>query len=98
MEEAKEQKQEEEKTKDGANIEEIQRSGKLVVEEEVAIGRVAWKAISLFVESFGGPLVWATYFGFEIVTRLVNLYQKWLMAYWSNQYETHPASEVNAIK
>ncbi|KLO18951.1 P-loop containing nucleoside triphosphate hydrolase protein [Schizopora paradoxa] len=98
LEEIKELKKEEEEPKAGTDVDAIQRSGKLVVEEEVAIGRVAWKPISLFVESFGGPLVWATYFGFEIITRLVNIYQKWLMAYWSDQYETHPASEVNAIK
>lgn len=87
-----------EKAEDATDVEAIPKSGKLVVEEEVAIGRVAWKATSLFVDSFGGPLVWATYFGFEIMTRLVNIYQKWLMAYWSNQYATHPASDVNAMK
>ncbi len=88
----------EDRIKDTANTDAMQKSGKLLVEEEVAIGRIAWKATSLFFHSFGGPLVWATYFGFEIATRSVNIYQKWLMAYWSNQYATHPTSDINALQ
>lgn len=74
------------------------KTGKLVVAEEVAIGRVAWKSMKLYILSFGGPFIWATFFGLEISVMLVNIYQKWIMGYWSDQYETHSPSEVNAFK
>lgn len=75
-----------------------QKTGKLVIAEEVAIGRVAWKSMKLYILSFGGLYIWLTFFGLEICVMLVNIYQKWIMGYWSDQYETHPASEVNAFK
>ncbi len=74
------------------------KTGKLVVAEEVAIGRVAWESMKLYILSFGGPFIWATFFGLEISVMLVNIYQKWIMGYWSDQYETHSPSEVNAFK
>lgn len=90
------------KEKDGAvgedEAETEKKTGKLVVAEEVAIGRVAWKSTKLYILAFGGPFVWTIYLGLEFIIMLVNVYQKWIMGYWSNQYETHPAREVNALK
>lgn len=74
-----------------------QKTGKLVVAEEVAIGRVSWKSMKLYLISFGGPFIWSTYFCLEICIILVNIFQRWIMGYWSDQYKTRP-SEVNAFR
>lgn len=87
-----------EETEETENTDKPAKAGKLIVAEEVAIGRVAWKAISLYIVSFGGPLIWTIFFLFECCVMLINIYQKWIMAYWSSQYETHAPSEVPVIK
>lgn len=73
-------------------------SGKLIIAEEVAIGRVSWKTMKLYIVSFGGPFVWGLFIAMEYLVMLFSLSQTWIMAYWSNQYETHPPSEVPVIK
>jgi len=101
QEEAKELAKEDEAKAEGDvddKAETKNKTGKLVVAEEVAIGRVAWKSMKLYILSFGGAFIWATFFGLEISVMLVNIYQKWIMGYWSDQYETHSPSEVNAFK
>ncbi|KLO18945.1 P-loop containing nucleoside triphosphate hydrolase protein [Schizopora paradoxa] len=99
-EEAAELAKESAKAEDGDEneAETKQKTGKLVVAEEIVIGRVAWKSMKLYILSFGGAYIWAAFLGLESSVILVNIYQKWIMGYWSDQYETHPASEVNAFK
>lgn len=48
----------EDEGKNDNNIEEDTSKGKLIVAEEIALGRVAWPAIKLYIAHFGGPLFW----------------------------------------
>ncbi|KAI5122638.1 hypothetical protein M0805_008723 [Coniferiporia weirii] len=73
-------------------------AGKLVVAEEKAMGRVEMAAIMLYVRGVGGPLVWTLLLGTRWFAVLVMILQTWFVAYWSNQYEKYPASEIPTLK
>ncbi|KAF5324167.1 hypothetical protein D9619_011325 [Psilocybe cf. subviscida] len=73
-------------------------NGKLVVAEEIAEGRVSWRAIKLFLSSVAGgyPSVFfvVSIFGF-IMSEVFFVSQKWFLGFWGSQYETHDPSEVS---
>lgn len=73
-------------------------TGKLVLEEEKAMGRVELKAIMLYVSSVGGSLIWAVILGSRLAEQTFQLMQSWFVGYWSNQYATHPASEIPVVR
>ncbi|KAH8113755.1 P-loop containing nucleoside triphosphate hydrolase protein [Phellopilus nigrolimitatus] len=73
-------------------------TGKLVVAEEKAMGRVEIAATMLYVGGVGGPLIWTLILGTRWVAILGMIFQVWFVGYWSNQYIKHPASEVPVLK
>ncbi|KIJ68829.1 hypothetical protein HYDPIDRAFT_25082 [Hydnomerulius pinastri MD-312] len=72
--------------------------GKLVMSEEIAVGRVSWPALKLYLTSLGGShaiLFWVSYWVLNVATEFAFIGQTWFLGYWSSQYESHPASEVD---
>ncbi|KIJ62235.1 hypothetical protein HYDPIDRAFT_176581 [Hydnomerulius pinastri MD-312] len=72
--------------------------GKLVMSEEILVGRVSWPAFKLFLTSMGGShamLFWFGYWFFMAANEIAIIGQTWFLGYWSSQYESHPASEVD---
>ncbi|KAI0791665.1 P-loop containing nucleoside triphosphate hydrolase protein [Abortiporus biennis] len=73
--------------------------GKLVVEEEVAVGHLGWQALKLLTHNMGGVhgcIFWLTLPLLVIASRLEDNLQTFVLALWTKQYERHPASEVSA--
>lgn len=88
--------------------------GKQIAEEDVAVGRVTWpvcecvfgrlvdmlinSVVKLYLGSLGGPF----FFGICGISMVFFTIQpvavKGFLAYWSNQYETRPASEIPITK
>lgn len=72
-------------------------NGRLVLDEEIAQGRIGWNAVLLFLGSLGGkhPIlnfgVWI--FGF-IFLHGGNLLALWFLGYWGSQYEKRPLSDI----
>ncbi|EJC97738.1 P-loop containing nucleoside triphosphate hydrolase protein [Fomitiporia mediterranea MF3/22] len=86
------------KDKDADSEDSKKAAGKLVVAEEKAMGRVELAAILLYVASMGGAFVWISIVGSRLLAMVIMVMQQWFMGYWSNQYETHPASEVPVLR
>lgn len=72
--------------------------GKLVISEEKAMGRVKMAAIILYITSMGGPFIWSMILGTRLLGTAIMILQTWFMGFWSNQYESHPASDVPVLK
>ncbi|TDL21471.1 P-loop containing nucleoside triphosphate hydrolase protein [Rickenella mellea] len=62
------------------------KSGKLVVPEEKAEGRVERAAMMLFIRGFGGSLFWGFTFSSKVFARIFNISGPIWIAYWSSQY------------
>ncbi|EMD39558.1 hypothetical protein CERSUDRAFT_111873 [Gelatoporia subvermispora B] len=72
--------------------------GKLIVEEEIALGHVGWSAMKLYLSALGGAhpcLFWLVFMGALLISEFINATQTWFVGYWAQQYETKTPSEVN---
>ncbi|KAI0725238.1 hypothetical protein C8Q72DRAFT_853404 [Fomitopsis betulina] len=75
-----------------------QDTGKLVVEEEVAVGHVGWQAMKLYFNGLGENhqgAFWFSFIGGLVLYMCFNILEPWFLGYWARQYEEMPASEVN---
>ena len=81
---------------DAVNKEE-RKDGKLILAEEIAEGRISWKALKLYLDGLGGdhPFLFATIWisGF-LATHLAINFGIWFLGYWASQYENHHPEEV----
>ncbi|CCM01503.1 uncharacterized protein FIBRA_03559 [Fibroporia radiculosa] len=71
--------------------------GKLIVAEEVSVGHVSWKALTMFFSSLGGRhqvFFWFMCVGTQVLAELASTIQTWFLGFWARQYEDHDASEV----
>lgn len=60
--------------------------GKLIVAEEIALGRVAWPAIQMFTYSIGGPLFWISFVSSMTLSYFLQALKVWFLGYWASQY------------
>ncbi|KAJ7678094.1 hypothetical protein DFH06DRAFT_975898 [Mycena polygramma] len=72
-------------------------SGKLVLEEEIDIGRVSWLSMRLYLRGLDGghPFLFfpAFIFGLFLSSFSTN-FQTWYLGHWAAQYDTHRAADV----
>ncbi|KZT67088.1 P-loop containing nucleoside triphosphate hydrolase protein [Daedalea quercina L-15889] len=74
-----------------------QDAGKLVVEEEIAVGHVGWQAMKIYFNGLGQNrqvMFWLTLLGGLVLYEVVSVLQTWFIGYWARQYDEMPASEV----
>ncbi|TFY55109.1 hypothetical protein EVJ58_g8459 [Rhodofomes roseus] len=79
--------------------EEATEDGKLVVEEEVAVGHVGWQAMRLYISRLGGNhqvFFWSSFIGGLLLSSLLTILETWFLGFWARQYEEMPASQVIA--
>ncbi|TFK92734.1 P-loop containing nucleoside triphosphate hydrolase protein [Polyporus arcularius HHB13444] len=74
------------------------KDGKLVVAEEISVGRVGWKAFMLYFGSVAKkawlPAYWTVYIGTLVMTHLLINGQIYFLGFWAAQYEDRASSEV----
>jgi ABC-type methionine transport system ATPase subunit len=70
--------------------------GQLSVAEDVAHGSVSPSAIMLYVGNLGGVTFWTSFSFLVLLASASRIAQPYWLGRWSNQYGTHPASEVPA--
>ena len=70
---------------------------KLVMAEEIAMGRVSWPALKLFVLSLGGIVFWASFIACLLISELTLSLSTWFLGYWAWQYEQQPPWSVPVI-
>ncbi|KAF7364759.1 ATP-binding cassette transporter abc4 [Mycena venus] len=66
-----------------------QGNGKLIVAEEVAIGRVSWRALNLYFRGLGGNhtlFFFALFIIGLILAQLSDASRTWFLGYWESQY------------
>lgn len=84
--------------KNGENVEaaaaEKSTKGKLIVAEEIALGRVAWPALKLYTGEIGGPLFWTVFLAGLIASHFLSTVRIWFLGYWASQYNTHESGSV----
>ncbi|KAJ7211367.1 hypothetical protein GGX14DRAFT_534690 [Mycena pura] len=73
----------------------INSDGKLILAEEVQIGRVQWNAVGLYLRGLGGISFYTIFFTFLIVSHLTQVYETWYLGYWASLYETSPPGSVS---
>ncbi|KAI0076652.1 P-loop containing nucleoside triphosphate hydrolase protein [Panus rudis PR-1116 ss-1] len=75
--------------------------GKLIVEEEVALGHVTWHALKLFLVNMqgkSGPFVfWFVFLLFAFICRANQVVDNWVLAMWANEYEYRDPAEVPVV-
>ena len=102
------EKEEEEKEEDvdvkaeeaGKGDDEVAKkaTGKLVIAEEKALGRVENAAFMLYIKAVGSPLVWSLFLSALMLAILVSIGQTWFVGYWSSQYEERDPQDVPVVK
>ncbi|OCH83833.1 P-loop containing nucleoside triphosphate hydrolase protein [Obba rivulosa] len=73
-------------------------SGKLVVQEEIAVGHIGRTAFKMWTKALGGSyplLFWVWCVGGIFSTDVVIAIQVWFLGYWAAQYEDHDPREVH---
>ncbi|KAJ7646982.1 P-loop containing nucleoside triphosphate hydrolase protein [Roridomyces roridus] len=80
-----------EKEVDSQPVEETKKAGagKLILAEEIAIGRVSWSALNLFFTGMGGsytPLFFSVLMGFFLVSEAFITLQTWYLGFWASHY------------
>ncbi|CAE6487644.1 unnamed protein product [Rhizoctonia solani] len=72
--------------------------GKLIVEEEVAIGHVGWPSLKLFLLSFGSFWFWLLCLGCFMLADAVLTLQSYWIGVWARAYSSYPnhPEQVNA--
>lgn len=74
------------------------QKGKLIVAEEIALGRVAWPAIRLYTHSAGGSFFWIAFIGGVYLALILHAFQVWFLGYWASQYTEGDNALVPAAK
>jgi hypothetical protein len=86
----------EEQVIDAVNKEE-RKDGKLILAEEIAEGRITWKALKLYLDGLGGnhPFLFAVVWISGLLAKHLAInFGIWFLGYWGSQYETHHPEEV----
>ncbi|THH33272.1 hypothetical protein EUX98_g944 [Antrodiella citrinella] len=75
--------------------------GQLIVEEEVAIGRLSWSAFRMYLGNMSdGKLAlpfWIAFIVFILINNVFNQLDKWVLGLWTREYNYHNPSEVSAL-
>ncbi|KAG8830089.1 hypothetical protein FRC17_005452 [Serendipita sp. 399] len=71
--------------------------GKLIVAEEVALGRVSWSALKMYLTSLGGLAFWVCFISGFLLADLLSVVQTFWLGFWASQYEHHSSKEVNVL-
>ncbi|QRW00045.1 ABC transporter transmembrane region [Ceratobasidium sp. AG-Ba] len=61
--------------------------GKLIAKEEVAVGRVGWSALKMFLSAFGGAGFWCAYITGFILSDVTVVLQTYWLGIWARVYE-----------
>ncbi|THU87009.1 P-loop containing nucleoside triphosphate hydrolase protein [Dendrothele bispora CBS 962.96] len=76
------------------------KDGKLVMDEEIAVGHVGLSAVRLYASGLSGghiTLFFSLFFiGLSLAT-LTTAFQTWYLGYWASQYELHAPEDIPVL-
>ncbi|KAJ7082396.1 P-loop containing nucleoside triphosphate hydrolase protein [Mycena belliarum] len=68
--------------------------GKLILAEEVQLGRVKWSAVALYLSGLGGVGFYAIFLSFTVLSKLAEIAETWYLGYFASLYETSAPGTV----
>ncbi|KAF7352122.1 ATP-binding cassette transporter [Mycena venus] len=69
--------------------------GKLILAEEVQLGRVKWSAVGLYLKGLGGFGFYLIFIGGYTLTHMAQIYETWYLGYFASLYERSPPGSVS---
>ncbi|KAJ7240472.1 P-loop containing nucleoside triphosphate hydrolase protein [Mycena rebaudengoi] len=69
--------------------------GKLILAEEVQLGKVKWSALRLYIHGLGGLGFHTVFLGSIIISQMLTVFETWYLGYFSSQYENHAPEDVS---
>ncbi|KAJ7123848.1 P-loop containing nucleoside triphosphate hydrolase protein [Mycena crocata] len=69
--------------------------GKLILAEELQLGKVKWSAVNLYLRGLGGPSFYLVFLGFYVVAEVTQIFETWYLGYFASLYETSPPGSVS---
>lgn len=80
------------------DVQDVTPSGKLIIAEEKAVGKLEFAAILMYLRACGNPVIWTLALSLICLSIILNISQIWFIGIWSSQYEDRSPSEVNVVK
>ncbi|KAJ6612652.1 P-loop containing nucleoside triphosphate hydrolase protein [Mycena sp. CBHHK59/15] len=74
---------------------ELKTDGKLILAEEIQLGKVKWSAVGLYLRGLGGPSFYIVFLGGYFLSQMVVTFETWYLGYFASQYETQPPGQVS---
>ncbi|KAJ7634724.1 P-loop containing nucleoside triphosphate hydrolase protein [Roridomyces roridus] len=71
------------------------KDGKLILAEEVKLGRVKWSAVGLYLRGLGGFGFYTIFLGFYTLSQMGQIFGTWYLGYFASLYETSPSGSVS---
>ncbi|KAK7062494.1 ATP-binding cassette transporter [Favolaschia claudopus] len=71
------------------------KDGKLILAEEVQLGRVKWSAVGLYLRGLGGVGFYVAFLGFYTCSQLAQVLETWYLGYFASKYENSPPGSVS---
>ncbi|KAJ7436833.1 P-loop containing nucleoside triphosphate hydrolase protein [Mycena latifolia] len=69
--------------------------GKLILAEEMQLGRVKWSAVALYLNGLGGAGFHTIFLGFYVISQLAKVLEIWYLGYFASVYETSAPGTVS---
>ncbi|CAK5274807.1 unnamed protein product [Mycena citricolor] len=69
--------------------------GKLILAEEVQLGKVKFSALGLYLAGLGGVGFYIAFFGLFSASHIMQAFQTWYLGYFASLYETSPTGTVS---
>ncbi|KAJ7485533.1 P-loop containing nucleoside triphosphate hydrolase protein [Mycena latifolia] len=69
--------------------------GKLILAEELQLGKVKWSAVNLYLRGLGGIGFYVIFLGSVTISQLGQIYETWYLGYFASQYEISPPGTVS---
>ncbi|KAF7353370.1 ATP-binding cassette transporter [Mycena sanguinolenta] len=69
--------------------------GKLILAEEVQLGKVKWSAVGLYLHGLGGFGFYAIFIGFYTFSHMAQVLETWYLGYFASLFENSPKGSVS---
>ncbi|KAJ7104533.1 hypothetical protein B0H15DRAFT_810457 [Mycena belliarum] len=69
--------------------------GKLILAEELQLGKVKWSAVNLYLRGLGGAGFYIVMLGSVTLSKISQIYETWYLGYFASLYEISPPGSVS---
>ncbi|KAJ7664839.1 P-loop containing nucleoside triphosphate hydrolase protein, partial [Mycena rosella] len=70
-------------------------AGKLILAEELQLGRVKWSAVGMYLSGLGGVGFYPVFLGLYVISQLAEILETWYLGYFASLYETSAPGTIS---